>query len=362
MMHELDVKNIIVLERTEINGINKTKKTNDKVIEIPAFHEYITFHKKNYKVPALKAICKHYILRCSGNKPELTDKIYNHLFKSNFACIIQKYNRRYLIEKYNRLMGPAIIKRGLCMNSTDFFTLDNMADIPYTQFFSYRGENGAVWGFDILSFYNLFIKTPQGKVHSHSHSHDHDHDHNQGNPVLNPYTRREIAPQYFDDLKRIVQLSKLLKVVVHTTLNENIANISIQKQTEMRCLELFQHMDGLGNYTDMDWFMSLSTGRLLEFTNALMDIWIYRAQLSVETKRQICHPSGDPFRHINSRGLANSSLDALQRTVLTVIEQFIKTGIDREMQNLGASYILCGLTLVNSDAAFALPWLFQSVS
>jgi hypothetical protein len=48
--------------------------------------------------------------------------------------------------------------------------------------------------------------------------------------------------------------------------------------------------------------------------------------------------------------------------ILSIIEQFIKKGINREMSNLGASFILCGLTLVNVDAAMALPWLYQSVS
>ena len=138
--------------------------------------------------------------------------------------------------------------------------------------------------------------------------------------------------------------------------------MSIQKQIELRCLELFQYMDGLGNYTDIKWFLSLDRVLLLKFTNEIMDIWMYRAQLPDVTKRQICYPSGDPFRYINPNSLGHTNLNQLQKFVLTIIEQFIKTGVDREMQNLGASYILCGLTLVNSDAALALPWLFQSVS
>ena len=360
MKHELDTNtniNVKIIERTESienNNINKLQKPK-KIIDMPGYKDYLTFiqqsNKNNYKVPELKEICKHYNLRCSGLKPEITDRIYRHLFNSNFGCIIQRYNRRYLIKKYNRLIGPAVIKRRLCMNCTDFFTLDNMDEIPYTQFFSYKGENDAVWGFDIISFYNLVIKT---KTKTQTQI---------GNvEILNPYTREIIQPKYFDDINRIVKISKFLHIVVDTTLNDNIESMSIQKQIELRCLELFQYMDGLGNYTDIKWFLSLDRVLLLKFTNEIMDIWMYRAQLPDVTKRQICYPSGDPFRYINPNSLGHTNLNQLQKFVLTIIEQFIKTGVDREMQNLGASYILCGLTLVNSDAALALPWLFQSVS
>ena len=351
MKHDLD-NNIKITEISEISEryekheIKKTKNQKEKEklnnFEIPLYKDYINFQKKNYKVAILKEICKHYKLRCSGNKPELTDKIYKYLFESTYSIIIQKFNRKYLINKYNKLMGPAVIKRRLCMNSNDFFTLDNMNEIPYTQFFSYKGENNAVWGFDILSFYNLFIKTHQN--------------------VLNPYTREKIESKYFDDINLIVKLSKLLNILVNTTLNENMENISIKKKIELKCLELFQYMDGLGNYTDIKWFLSLERGQLLKLTTELMDIWMYRAQLHPDIKKQICHPSGDPFRHINLNSLANIGFTSLQKSVLAIIEQFIKKGIDRDMQNLGASYILCGLTLVNNDAALALPWLFQSVS
>ena len=348
MKHDFESNNIKIIERLDVSETKKSKNSKnslgsvEKDIEIPKFQDYLTFYKKNYKVAHLKEICKYYNLRCSGNKPVLTVKIYKYLFESNYTVIIQKYNSKYLINKYNRLMGPAYIKRSLCMNHNDFFTLDNMIESPYTQFFSYKGENNAIWGFDILSFYNLFIKNISN--------------------VLNPYTREKILPKYYEDINLIVKLSKLLHVSVNTTLNENIENMSIKKQIELKCLELFQYMDGLGNYTDIKWFLSLDRGQLLKFINDLMDIWMYRAQLNANVKMQICHPSGDPFRHINHSRLTNIEFNSLQKLVLTVIEQFIKKGIDREMQNLGASYILCGLTLVNSDAAFALPWLFQSVS
>ena len=101
---------------------------------------------------------------------------------------------------------------------------------------------------------------------------------------------------------------------------------------------------------------------LIEFIRSLIDIWEYRAQLTIEIKKQICFPHGNPFRYINLNEIYYYNFISLQKTTLSIIEQFIKKGIDRDSSNLGASYVLCALTLVNNDAAIAMPWLYQSVS
>ena len=43
------------------------------------------------------------------------------------------------------------------------------------------------------------------------------------------------------------------------------------------------------------------------------------------------------------------------------MEEFMYYGTTDDYRNLGASYILTALTLVNNEAAVALPWLYQSV-
>jgi hypothetical protein len=322
--------------------IRKVDKVTDENFEIPKYNEYDLVLKKNYRISFLKEICKKYKLRVSGNKPELTNRIYNYLYQSNYAIKIQKNTRKFFRQKYNKLLGPALYKRSLCMNSTDFFTLETIKNIPYIEFFSYKGEDNSVWGFNILSFYNLFIKS--------------------GKDVLNPYTREKISCDIFNDIKQIVRLSILFKRPVNITLNDNIENISVKKRIELKCLELFQYMDELGNYTDIKWFMSLNRFQLIKFVRELTDIWEYRAQLEINTKKEICHPYGNPFRYVNLNQIYNLHIISLQKTILSIIEQFIKKGINRESCNLGASYILCGLTLVNYDAAIALPWLYESVA
>jgi hypothetical protein len=94
----------------------------------------------------------------------------------------------------------------------------------------------------------------------------------------------------------------------------------------------------------------------------LIDIWMYRAQLSITIKREICPPNGDPFTFINGQFMNSSNFETLKESVLNIIEIFIKRGVNNESKILGSNYILCALTLVNNDAAISLPWLYQSVA
>ena len=118
----------------------------------------------------------------------------------------------------------------------------------------------------------------------------------------------------------------------------------------------------MGNYTDAKWFNSLNRAGLIRYMRELIDIWAYRAQLSIVIKREICPPNGDPFRFLNIHSINSLSYEALKETILNIIEIFIKRGINNESKILGSNYVLCALTLVNTDAALSLPWLYQSVA
>ena len=337
MKHDLEtnIVNTFIVDKKKRLSI-----CQEKDFEIPIFSDYKKFAIMNYPVSFLKVVCKFYKLKVSGNKPDLKSRIYDFLLNSNYVLIIQKIIRGYFVRLYHKLIGPALYNRESCMNSTDFLTFQNVSNIPYNEFFSYMSNN-SIWGFNILSIYNLFTKSKR--------------------PILNPYTREPISNTIFDDIKVFVRLCNLFKKPVNLVLNKPEEHTN-RKKIEIKSLELFQYMDELGNYTDSRWFSSLNRVQLIKFIRELVDIWEYRAQLTMEIKKEICHPYGNPFRYIDLIHLGNLAYIPLQKMALSVIEQFIKKGIDRDTCNLGASYVLCGLTLVNNEAALALPWLYQSVS
>jgi len=145
-------------------------------------------------------------------------------------------------------------------------------------------------------------------------------------------------------------------------INNNESELSLKKRNEIKCLELFQIINELGNYSDYSWFMNLSRVALIRFVREIIDIWEYRAELTYNAKCQICSPNGNPFRYCDIRYLHTYNFIQLQKNALTIINQLISKGASQEHCNLGASYVLCALTLVNEQAAEALPWLYQSVS
>ena len=126
---------------------------------------------------------------------------------------------------------------------------------------------------------------------------------------------------------------------------------------------MFQNIDALGNYSNAEWFLSLNRNLLIKFVRELVDIWSYRAPLTIETKRAICPPNGNPFSRMPNYHILQTleNLDDVRKIILVIMEKFVVTGIDKDNKCLGAYYILGALTLVNTDAALALPWLYQAV-
>jgi hypothetical protein len=336
-------------------NIRMNKKLNkmnveDDQLSILTIHDYDKLTENNYNIQQLKIIAKFYRLKISGNKKELISRIYVFLFLSSYIIKIQKIFRGRLQRKFNAYFGPALNKRDICTNDTDFVTMDDLKDLPYGQFYSFKDNDGRIYGFDIASIYNLIYKNTDtiniSKIGG-----------------INPYNRNKIPTFVMIDLKMIIRTSKILKIKIVLDFDTDIGNVSNAKTVEMRTLSLFQNIDALGNYSSPEWFLTLNRVQLIKFVRELSDIWNYRAQLSNETKQNICPPIGDPFRNINISYIMNEhDLLNIKKIILDLLEKFVNNGVDRDSKTLGAYYVLGALTLVNESAASSLPWLFQSVA
>jgi hypothetical protein len=330
----------------------KLNKISDDTenLQVVTIDDYNKLTEYNYNLQQLKKMAKFYKLKISGNKKELITRLHVFLFFSYYIVKIQKIFRGRLQRKLNNYFGPALKKREICTNDTDFVTMDDLKDLKYGQFYSFKDVDGRIYGFDIASIYNLIYKET---------------DSININRVggINPYNRNKIPTFVMIDLKMIVRTSKLLNIKVNVEFDTNTGNDSLSKTIEMRALALFQNIDSLGNYSSPEWFLSLNRNQLIKFLRELGDIWNYRAQLTNETKQNICPPNGDPFRNISISYIMNENeILNIKKTILGVLEKFVNTGVDRDSRTLGAYYVLGALTLVNDSAAASLPWLFQSVS
>ena len=329
-------------EKTIPDIKNLKKITNDDLV-IPTINTYDIILNHNFSVQQLKTIAKNYKLKMSGTKKELVSRIYIFLKLSSVIIKIQKLYRGNLQRKCVVLHGPAYINRSLCTNDSDFLTGDEVKDLKCSQFFSYKDVDGFIYGFDIISLYNLIIKSE--------------------GVVKNPYNRNNISNKVIQNIRSLIRISKMLKIKIDIDIQDVSSELSTQKNAELRILDLFQNINALGNYSEPIWFSSLNKFQIIRLLRDLTDIWSYRAQLSPETKRTICPPDGNPFRNINYTYLHNEpSEEKVKQFALDILERFVNTGIDRDNKSLGAYYVLGALTLINENAAVSLPWLYQSVS
>ena len=338
----------IMNEKKENDTLMIVKKPRKKEeFIIPTKDNYRILLSTNYTIKQLKEIAAHHNIKMNSSlsKTIMVTKIYNYFKHYDNTVVIQKAWRHYLYKQYNKLRGPARFNRKLCVNDTDFFTMDDLTDIPYRQFFSFQDTDNMIYGFDIMSLYNLFHKGFNTKTE-------------------NPYNRNLLSKNVKKNMMKLIWLSRLFGEHINLKMNEDepdgVQIVSFQTISE-RIVNLFHDIDILGNYTDANWFLSLSHPLLIRFLVELNDIWMYRANLSDQIKREICPTYRDLFRILYINDLRAMSTLIVQDNIVTIMEMLVRTGINHDSRCLGANYILCALTLVSPDAAIALPWLYQSV-
>ena len=428
--HETNIK---------IEDPDNKKKTNKKTskLEKPSpneisFHNFNILNEENgaadYKVAELKEMCAiiqrdfdYKKIKLSGTKGELRQSVYN-FYHHTFHCIkIQLKFNSFLRRKLNKLRGPALSNREICINETDFYSLDPIREIPNQQFFSYEeikvdhdndkcsndeksnSKKLCYYGFDIASIYNLIL-SDNGVENEYALSRR-----LIFNESNNPYNRNKIMPNVVRDILKIIKLDRILsrkrvlknkKMTKNQMMNNGVNNnnnyeydnnnyvaennnnnaimgssmnialpqdvLTPHQRFRQHVLQLFQTINALGHYSDPEWFVALTYEQHITFLRELIDIWNYRAELSPQARRTIYPPYGDPFPHyvlgwVTHQFYIYLSPENIININLTVIERFITSALAEADRCLGSNFILCALTLVSIPAREALPWLYQSV-
>jgi hypothetical protein len=298
------------------------------------YRDYEWIQEKKYTIRDLLSICDFFNFSIKQKKKrDIIEGCYLFLKKSYYASRIQQEWKRRRIIEFNRTQGPAIFNRSLCNNVEDFLTTEKMSEIPYAFFISFK-DNDFIYGFNVISVYNLLTKKT----------------------AYNPYTRTPFTNEFISMVQRRMKLNYLFHHIDHPIYHE-IQLPSYDNQ--LTCL--FQKMDSLGNYTQVEWFLSLNISQLKRFLFELHDIWDYRAQLTPSIKMKICPPLGRPFRHVPLQHDQHTDIRMLRQYSCSVMDELLNRSEDNEYQTLGCYYILSAITLVNPAAAESMPWLYQSV-
>lgn len=305
---------------------------------ITSYSDYHSLLNNKYTIKDLKGIMKTFSYKPKQKtKKDMLYECYHYLKHSHYIRKIIYCFRNYLVFKLNQTQGPAIFNRSLCNNSEDFLTIEPMNDIEYKYFVSYRDKHNFVYGFNIVS-----IATLLEKKH-----------------INNPYTMEPFPKSFIDMIDQRKKYNKMFDYV-----NEYVKPI---KQTiDNKFVSIFQKLDSLGNYTQIEWITHLNNKQLRKFIYEIHDIWNYRSEMSSDDRKRLCPPSGNPFMNIPMHLFQNRNVHieniTLKHYIYNICDNLINNiHIDNEKQMLCAFYILTTFTLVNSRAAESLPWLYQSV-
>jgi hypothetical protein len=396
-------------ENTYYNNFSKyvlISTTQNNVTEMNPPFTYLDYCQnnsiiENYKLPELRAVAKYYDLYISGNKPIVKERIITFFQQTRSALHIQRIFRGHIVRYSMQLRGSALYNRQICVNETDFYTLDPIANISPLSFFSYTDENQYVYGFHIHSAISLVSKTTK---------------------LINPYNRTDFPKHAITSL---VRLYCILHIIYPTALNmgetcvytqydihkhmmlltsqpaetrnttrrtsptrrnpveneppnppatqpvlsreemhaELLRKLSTIREntTETRIRELFIEINLLGNYAESRWFHGLARNHFARFYQAFYDWWHVHSNLDAAVRSNICILD-DPFSDVGLLYIyPTTTVEQMAEACLRLMENMVYGGIDVEYRKIGVLHSLRILTIVSLPARNAMPWLYESL-
>lgn len=307
---------------------------------------------KQFKLPQLKTIAKQNKIPVTATKPILIERLENHFKKSQYCVKIQKVFRGSLVRQFISLKGRGFKNISICVNETDFITLEPLNEISTMDFFSYTID-GITYGCDLHSL-GQYIKKNGIKQQPYNQS---------------PFPK-EVIDNFYCEYQLLYILSQACHkdIIVASELREPMSQREVlrlkleeirNKPVEIRIRELFLEIDLLGNYTNSNWFSQLTLEQLIIFYRGLSTVWYHYGRLTNEVKEKI-FILGNPFIGYQRGGVINN-IHFLKDACLYIFENFVYGGIDIEHRKLGAIHALSALTLASINARNAMYWLYESI-
>jgi len=152
--------------------------------------------RTNLKI--LKQTLKSNKLPIHGNKDIVIQRIHRHYTQIKHIIDIQRVFRGFLVRESEKSRGPASQDRSICVNDTEFYTMNPLNDIPRENFFSYRNQHGFVYGFNLFTFMFMFKFNRR---------------------IVNPYNREDIP---IDVLTRLFSIYKKTRIIYPNASSDNI--------------------------------------------------------------------------------------------------------------------------------------------
>lgn len=297
--------------------------------------------REEFRAAGVHWFWKHFRVGIWMNKPVLVKMVQTYRVLSRVVIPAQALMRRFIVRApLLRKYGPAWNRRSLCVNDTDFMTLDPLASIPLEDFISYRDEQGLVHGFCLDSLHRWISQQRQSSTKT------------------NPYTRMALP----DGLVQMVQTRHVIDLVAEQEEMERMAQMSIRQRLRHEVTDLFMLFDSFGYYTNPSWFLQLSTPSVLSILVHLRRLWVVFLGDN-DLRFQMCPPNGEWVHEIEPV-FRRPDLDTNHYGVKLWVAQYLTRWIlraeSREIQRYNVLYVLGSITFVSQEASRTLRWLQEA--
>ena len=337
-----------------INSDNNSDNINsDKCKHTCRYGEYCYKHRREYLIKndvisrdRFTGLSKDYLKKdlidyqkkhmglkkIKSDKQLIFDEVFKHISAINRYYEINNDKRIILIQSLIR--GRNIRKKEnelKCNNSEDFYTYDELKNIPKKYFYSYIDLKNFRWGFDIRSLDKLITMN-----------------------YPNPYTTEPIPQNIILEVKN--NIKSLKEEIDYEDLTDSI----IRERKDMikqKIVDLFSCIEQSGYTCQIEWFSSLSIRRLKELYRQLEDVWNYRSQLSNQMKCNICPPNAYIFKTPMIEVMNYTSKEDLQELILNETLKFTNA-VSESDRKLGFMYFLIAFGMVSQPCYLAhIDWL-----
>ena len=234
--------------------------------------------------------------------------------------------------------GWNIRRRSKPNNVEDCGTLENLLEVPIEYYIQYQDATDKLWyGFDIRTLESIL----------------------ESKHPVNPYNTKDLKSN--EKLISNYSHKKSFLLENNRKMSHDSPKLTEQQRFSQFVIRVFQKFDELGQYTDTEWFTTLSIEQLKQFYHLANDMFDYRAQLTDEMKKNVVK-NGLIFHNFKSTlsKFRNVHIRILQVEILREMERVVDEGVDKEFKILGMNLILSALVEVSHRASLALPHLVQS--
>jgi len=302
------------------------------------------FYKLVYKTEQLMELLKLNKIKTKESKKKLKEKRQEYtkeriqsMFEFIFLCNlninklkkIQQFVKIHIKKTNIKNRGEAVYKRSICVNDSDFNTLDPLGEVKNNEFYSYTDNKAFIYGFHIDSLHELF-KRKKGRV-------------------MNPYNR-----EYFPEHVRtdIISLRKLKKPEIQ----EKQQKICIELLVKAKCVDVFCKIDIHGYHTNINWLYNASTMGLKHFYKKLIYYWNHKLGMTNALKNSIL-PNGDVINSNIQIVRSNMNRYKLLDKILDILNLVVSSAVDISDRNAGCILILHALSEISRECTESNSWL-----